>query len=142
MLNVRPTVTRFVSSVQDPNPNLVSRDSTGKITGTIVSTIPVIQTREMESILRVSSGDTTVLGGLMQDDLKKNTDAVPGVSEVPVVGNVFKARAQLNRKSELVIFLRPTVITNASLESDELATYKQYLPSEQLKQNLEQDDER
>lgn len=142
MLNVRPTVTRFVTSVQDPNPNLVSRDSTGKITGTIVSTIPVIQTREMESILRVSSGDTTVLGGLMQDDLKKNTDAVPGVSEVPVVGNVFKARAQLNRKSELVIFLRPTVITNASLESDELATYKQYLPSEQLKQKLEQDDER
>lgn len=142
MLNVRPTVTRFVTSVQDPNPNLVSRDSTGKITGTIVSTIPVIQTREMESMLRVSSGDTTVLGGLMQDDLKKSTDAVPGVSEVPVVGNVFKARAQLNRKSELVIFLRPTVITNASLESDELATYKQYLPSEQLKQKLEQDDER
>ncbi|MBA3695973.1 MAG: secretin N-terminal domain-containing protein [Methylotenera sp.] len=142
MLNVRPTVTRFVTSVQDPNPNLVSRDSTGKITGTIVSTIPVIQTREMESILRVSSGDTTVLGGLMQDDLKKNTDAVPGVSEVPVIGNVFKARAQLNRKSELVIFLRPTVISNASLESDELATYKQYLPSEQLKQKLEPDDER
>ncbi len=142
MLNVRPTVTRFVNSVQDPNPNLVSRDTNGKITGTIVSTIPVIQTREMESILRVNSGETTVLGGLMQDDLKKNTDAVPGVSEVPVVGNVFKARAQLNKKSELVIFLRPTVISNASLESDELATYKQYLPSEQLKQKLEPDDER
>lgn len=142
MLNVRPTITRFVSSVQDPNPNLVSRDKDGKITGTIESRIPVIQTREMESLLRVESGNTTVLGGLMQDDLKKNTDAVPGVSEVPVVGNVFKARAQLNRKTELVIFLRPTVIQNASLESDELATYKQYLPSEQLKQKLEPDDER
>ncbi|HSI43115.1 MAG TPA: pilus (MSHA type) biogenesis protein MshL [Methylotenera sp.] len=142
MLNVRPTITRFVSSVQDPNPNLVSRDAAGNITGTIESRIPVIQTREMESLLRVESGNTTVLGGLMQDDLKKNTDAVPGVSEVPVVGNVFKARAQLNRKSELVIFLRPTVIQNASLESDELATYKQYLPSEQLKQKLEPDDER
>lgn len=142
MLNVRPTITRFVSSVQDPNPNLVSRDSTGKITGTIESKIPVIQTREMESLLRVESGNTTILGGLMQDDIKKNTDAVPGVSEVPVIGNAFKAKAQLNKKSELVIFLRPTVITSASLESDELATYKQYLPSQQLKQTLNADDER
>jgi MSHA biogenesis protein MshL len=142
MLNVRPTITRFVDSVQDPNPNLVSRNAAGAITGTIESRIPVIQTREMESLLRVESGNTTVLGGLMQDDIKKNTDSVPGVSEVPVVGNVFKAKARLNRKSELVIFLRPTVLNNASLESDELATYKQYLPSEQLKQKLEADDER
>lgn len=142
MLNVRPTITRFVDSVQDPNPNLVSRDTNGNITGTIESRIPIIQTREMESLLRVESGNTTVLGGLMQDDIKRNTDSVPGVSEVPVVGNVFKAKARLNKKSELVIFLRPTVISNASLESDELATYKQYLPSVQLKQTLEPDDER
>jgi MSHA biogenesis protein MshL len=149
MLNVRPTITRYVTAVQDPNPSLVSRDNNGNIIvdgegniRTIVSQIPVIQTREMESLLRVESGNTTVLGGLMQDDIKKNTDSVPGVSEVPVVGNVFKAKARLNKKTELVIFLRPTVISNASLESDELATYKQYLPSEQLKQKLEADDER
>lgn len=142
MLNVRPTVTRFVSSVQDPNPNLVIVNAITGVSTTIPSTIPVIQTREMESLLRVDSGNTTILGGLMQDDIKKNTDAVPGVSEVPVVGSVFKGKAQLNKKSELVIFLRPTVLTNASLESDELATYKQYLPSQQLKQALEADGER
>jgi len=142
MLNVRPTITRYITSVQDPNPNLVSRDSAGKITGTIPSPIPVIQTREMESLLRVESGNTTVLGGLMQDEIKKNTDAVPSISEVPVIGKAFKANAKLNKKSELVIFLRPTVITNASLESDELSTYKQYLPSQQLKQALEADGER
>lgn len=142
MLNVRPTITRYIASVQDPNPNLVSRDSTGKITGTITSSIPVIQTREMESLLRVESGNTTVLGGLMQDEIKKNTDAVPGISEVPVIGRVFKANAKFNRKSELVIFLRPTVLGNASLESDELSTYKQYLPSQQLKQAFDADGER
>ena len=142
MLNVRPTVTRFITSVQDPNPNLVSRDSTGKITGTITSSIPVIQTREMESLLRVESGNTTVLGGLMQDDIKSNIDVVPGISDVPLLGKAFKANAQLNRKTELVIFLRPTVISNASLESDELATYKQYLPSQQLKQTLDTEAER
>jgi general secretion pathway protein D len=142
MLNVRPTVTRFITSVQDPNPNLVTKDKDGNTTGTIVSAIPVIQTREMESLLRVDSGHTTVLGGLMQDDIKNNTDAVPGISDVPLVGKAFKANAQLNRKTELVIFLRPTVITSASLESDELANYKQYLPSQLLEKTLEADGER
>ena len=142
MLNVRPTITRYITSVQDPNPNLVSRDSAGNITGTISSPIPVIQTREMESLLRVESGNTTVLGGLMQDEIKKNTDAVPGISDVPVIGKAFKANAKLNKKTELVIFLRPTVLGNASLESDELSAYKQYLPSQALERALETEAER
>jgi general secretion pathway protein D len=61
---------------------------------------------------------------------------------VPVLGRAFKANAKLNKKSELIIFLRPTVITNASLESDELASYKQYLPSQQLEKTLNADGER
>lgn len=132
MLNVRPTVSRFITDVQDPNPNLVID---GK---QISSRIPVIQVREMESMLRVASGDTTVLGGLMQDDIKNNDDKVPGISDVPVIGKAFTAKASLNKKSELIIFLRPTIIGNASLESDELQSYKQYLPTQQLQQSLDE----
>ena len=132
MLNVRPTVSRFITDVQDPNPNLL-------VNGTQISSrIPVIQVREMESLLRVASGDTTVLGGLMQDDIKNNDDKVPGISNIPVVGKAFTAKAALNKKSELIIFLRPTIINNASLESDELNSYKQYLPSQQLQQSLDE----
>lgn len=132
MLNVRPTVSRFITDVQDPNPNL-------SVNGTqIQSRVPVIQVREMESLLRVASGDTTVLGGLMQDDIKNNDDKVPGISNIPVVGKAFTAKAALNKKSELIIFLRPTIITNSSLESDELQSYKQYLPSQQLQQSLDE----
>jgi len=61
---------------------------------------------------------------------------------VPVVGNAFKAKNDSAQKTELVIFLRPTVITNASLESDELSSYKQYLPTQQLKQTPNADGER
>lgn len=132
MLNVRPTVSRFITDVQDPNPNLV-------VNGTqITSRIPVIQVREMESLLRVASGDTTVLGGLMQDDIKNNDDRVPGLANIPVIGKIFTAKAALNKKSELIIFLRPTIISNASLESDELLSYKQYLPTQQLQQTLDE----
>ena len=127
-VNVRPTITRvFGVGVRDPNPQLLA----------IESRIPQIRVREMESMLQINSGSTAVLGGLMQDEIIKNTDKVPGLSDVPGIGKVFTGKNDANRKTELVIFLRPTVISNASLESDELQSYKQYLPAQQLQNVLE-----
>ena len=74
----------------------------------------------------------------MQDEINRNADKVPGLSEIPGVGKVFTGKNDATRKTELVIFLRPTVITNASLESDELQGYKQYLPEQQLQNVLEE----
>ncbi len=68
---------------------------------------------------------------------RRNSDKVPGLSDIPGVGKVFTGKNDANRKTELVIFLRPTVIINASLESDELQSYKQYLPAQQLQNVLE-----
>lgn len=126
-INVRPTISRVVGFVRDPNPQLVA----------IPSNIPQIQVREMESLLQIDSGSTAILGGLMQDEVFKNTDKVPGLSDVPGVGKVFTGRNDANRKTELVIFLRPTVITRPTLESDELQSFKQYLPEQQLQNMLE-----
>jgi MSHA biogenesis protein MshL len=127
-INVRPTISRVLGFVRDPNPQLLN----------IQSLIPQIQVREMESVLQVGSGNTAVLGGLMQDEIDRNSDKVPGLAEVPGLGKVFTGRNDANKKTELVIFLRPTVISNASLESDELQTYKQYLPAQQLENALEE----
>lgn len=126
-VNVRPTISRVLSFVRDPNPLLVG----------VPSTIPQIQVREMESILQINSGSTAVLGGLMQDEIQNNSDRVPGLSSIPGVGKVFTGQNDASKKTELVIFLRPTVIVNASLESDELQSYKQYLPAQQLQNVLE-----
>ncbi|CAG0987689.1 Secretin OutD [Methylophilaceae bacterium] len=128
-INVRPTISSLIRYVPDPNPNLVAVNNQG---------IPEIQVREMESLLQIGSGNTAILGGLMQDVIRKNTDKVPGLSDIPGVGKVFTGKNDGNRKTELVIFLRPTVITNASLESDELQSYRQYLPSQQLQQSFDE----
>jgi len=127
-IDVRPTISRVVGTVQDPNPNLIN----------VQSFIPQIQVREMESILQVSSGNTAVLGGLMQDEIFRNTDSVPGLNKLPLIGKLFNGHNDANRKTELVIFLRPTVIRNASLESEELNAFKQYLPTPQLQQNVDE----
>ncbi|HOY71418.1 MAG TPA: pilus (MSHA type) biogenesis protein MshL [Methylotenera sp.] len=131
-VNVRPTISRVLGFVRDPNPQLAN----------IASQVPQIQVREMESLLQVNSGNTAILGGLMQDEIQRNTDAVPGLSDIKGLGEIFKGRDHSNKKTELVIFLRPTVVKNASLESDELAAYKQYLPTPQLQQTLETEGER
>lgn len=130
-INVRPTISSLIRYVEDPNPQL----DLAKVN---YQGIPEIQVREMESLLQISSGNTAVLGGLMQDVIKSDKDKVPGLSSVPGLGRAFTGINDSNKKTELVIFLRPTVITNASLESDELQGYKQYLPSQQLQQSLDE----
>lgn len=128
-INVRPTISSLIRYVPDPNP---------QIAATVNQGIPEIQVREMESMLSISSGNTAVLGGLMQDQIKRNIDKVPGLSTIPYAGQVFQGRNLSNKKTELVIFLRPTVIPNASLESDELQQYKEFLPSQQLQQTFDE----
>lgn len=131
-INIRPTISRVLRYVEDPNPQLMVG------TTRIISEIPQIQVREFESMLRINSGNTAVLGGLMQDNIQQATDKVPGISKVPLVGKLFTARSNFNVKTELVIFLRPVVIQNASLESEELSGYKQYLPAQQLQRLIDE----
>lgn len=119
VLNVRPTVSKIISYVNDPNPDLAKSG--------VISRIPEIQTREFETILRVPSGQTAVLGGLMQDTLETNRDGLPMLSRVPILGDAVSYRNDLTRKSELVVFMRPIVIRDASLDTD-LSEYRKYLP--------------
>ncbi|MFA6971359.1 MAG: pilus (MSHA type) biogenesis protein MshL [Gallionella sp.] len=109
-LNLRPTITRILSYANDPNPALI--DPVTHIA--TINRIPQIQTREMESILRVRNGDIAVLGGLMQDTRTGNTSQIPGIGSIPGIGELFKARNDSNGKTELVIFLRPVILNQES----------------------------
>jgi MSHA biogenesis protein MshL len=129
-INVRPTISSLIRYVPDPNPSL-------NAAGIPNQGIPEIQVREMESMLQINSGNTAVLGGLMQDQIQRNTDKTPGLSNIPGIGRLFTGRNDFSRKTELVIFLRPTVIKSASLESDELQSYQRFLPEQQLNRGLE-----
>lgn len=97
LLNLRPTISRLVRYVSDPNPSL----------GAVPNLVPETQTREMESLLRVQSGQTAVLGGLIQDDARNTEDGIPGINRVPGLGELFRQRQDTVRKTELVIFFAP-----------------------------------
>ncbi len=128
-LTVRPTISRVNRFVRDPNPSLQLDSSGNPLPNPIENLIPEIQVREMESVLQAGSGQTIILGGLMQDDTRRDRDAVPGLGRLPSpVGDAFSFRDEAVSKTELVIFLKPTVIHNPSLDSDELKFFQRFLP--------------
>lgn len=65
----------------------------------------------------------------MEDEKNNLTDAIPGISNIPVAGNLFKNRNDTTTKTELVIFLRPMVIKDASINGD-FSAYRDMLPDQ------------
>ncbi|MFH2133782.1 MAG: type II and III secretion system protein [Pseudomonadota bacterium] len=110
LLNLRPSITRLLGYVNDPNPALAAAG--------VTSRIPQLQTREMESMLKIENNQIAILGGLMQDEINNLTDGIPLLDSIPFAGNAFKNRNDTKTKTELVIFLRPVVIKDGSIDGD------------------------
>ena len=121
LLNLKPAITRIIGFVNDPNPTLANPCGIGVSScnvAPIVSRIPEIQTREMESVIKVNSGQIAVMGGLIQDSNTDNEDTIPGLFEIPSLGAIFGNRNRENRKTELVVFIRPIVVHDPSIDGD------------------------
>jgi len=102
ILNVRPTISRILGFVSDPNPDLA-------VAG-VRNLVPEIQVREMESVLRVNNGGLVVIGGLMQERIRDDRVQVPWLSSIPVLGHLFSYKKEVSEKTELLVFLKPTVV--------------------------------
>ncbi|MEQ8966050.1 MAG: type II and III secretion system protein [Azospirillaceae bacterium] len=101
-LTVRPTITEISRFVSDPAVEIESGN-------TVESRIPVVEVREVDSVLRLRSGTVAVLGGLMEERAINEDEGVPGLSRIPWAGRLFKTRDEQASLTELVVFLRATV---------------------------------
>ncbi len=97
---VRPTLSKLIRNIPHP----IFPDST----------IPEIAVQEMETIVNMKSGQTMVMGGLMSDTTESTDTGTPGLAEIPLLGNLFKGRNDSSSKSEMVVFLKATIVTDAS----------------------------
>jgi general secretion pathway protein D len=120
LLNVKPSTTRLIKFVQDPNPS---------IPASIPNQVPQLRMREMESLIKVNSGQMAVLGGLIEDSVNDVEDTVPILNSIPIIGSIFSSRNRNNTKTELVVFLRPIVIKDASIDGDYRA-YRALIPAD------------
>ena len=132
-INVRPSISSIIGlGAKDPNPVLANPCGTGVSNCSIPAIenrIPEIQTREMESIIKVENGQMAVMGGLIKEEINKNTSEIPLLGRIPLLGNFFQNRDDTTTKTELVIFLRPTVIKSASVDGD-FSEFRNNLPDQ------------
>jgi general secretion pathway protein D len=82
--------------------------------------------RSIESSVLVEDGSIVVLGGLLQDDTSNTQEKVPGLGDIPIFGNLFRAEARSRKKTNLMVFLRPVVVRDgAATEALSLGRYEQ-----------------
>lgn len=104
-LEVTPQITPEGSVVLDVD---VSRDSVGQLTPAGYA----INTKHVKTQVQVDDGGTVVLGGIYEDADRNDEAKVPSLGDVPGLGWLFKNRNQTRRKSELLIFLTPRVVSD------------------------------
>ena len=74
---------------------------------------PTIQQRKIESTVAVLSGETVALGGLIQDDVDNATTGLPLLSEIPVLGYLFKNTREVTARRELLVMITPRIVRDA-----------------------------
>lgn len=129
-LIVRPTISDLVRYVVDPNPEFTRVELEFVKAGLpkpVSNSIPEIQEREMESVLKLNDGQVAVLGGLIKESAIGEDAGVPGLVTQPTLGYLFGQKNTQKRKTELVIFLRPTLIKHPDIETGDFAPYRDLL---------------
>jgi hypothetical protein len=124
-LSVRPTLTRQTTSVTDPGSAILNADLPSD--QQFVNEIPIIEVRELDSVMKLKSGSVMVIGGLMEE-ISNNVDTgIPGLSSVPWLGNAFKSVNKINGKRELIIFIKATIVsTGGSYDEADRHLYEKF----------------
>jgi type IV pilus assembly protein PilQ len=78
-----------------------------------VNGFPEITTKEAHTEVLVRNGDTTVLGGIYESEVRRNKESVPGFSKIPILGALFQNFDDADDVKELLIFVTPTILSNA-----------------------------
>ena len=118
-LTVKPHVTRDGMLRLDILPEygvIVSTDS--------VTNVPTVDTRKVQTIVLVKDGQTVVLGGLRKKDVTQQTNKIPLLGDLPLVGAAFRFEGEDTTTSEIIVFITPRIIESSVLTGTEQNAYK------------------
>ncbi|MGZ5875730.1 MAG: type II and III secretion system protein family protein [Bradyrhizobium sp.] len=85
----------------------ISNDNSITVTGI---TVPSVKTRRAETTLEIPSGGSMAMAGLIQEQTKQAINGLPGLSQVPVLGSLFRSRDYINNQTELMVLVTPYVV--------------------------------
>jgi len=112
-MNIRPSISSIVDHVDDPAIPLIAAQlpaASQASLANVKNAIPEVQVRELDSVLKIKSGEVMVIGGLMQEKQVGQDTGIPGLMQLPFVGNAFKATSHTTQNTETVIFIKATIV--------------------------------
>jgi MSHA biogenesis protein MshL len=104
-LSINPSISELVESRTFSTPK-----------GAAVSTQPVIDRRDLDTVAKVNSGETVLIAGIMRERKWEDLRGVPWLMNLPFVGNAFRRTEQSTSRTELVIFITPTLISGKNMD--------------------------
>ena len=121
-----------VSEVTSENaffvPGATTVDDDGNLITTAGLSIPGLSVRRANTVVEMPSGGSLVMAGLLQEDLRSNIEGVPGIKDVPVLGQLFRSQDYENSESELVIIITPYLVEPGH-ESDLVDPTEGFVPA-------------
>jgi len=115
--NLELKVTPHITADENIYMKIAATQNTADFARTVLG-IPTIATKEAFTEVLVFNGATTVLGGLYQKSTSENRNSVPFFSDIPIIGYLFKNRAEQDDISELLIFVTPTIVRSETAFTD------------------------
>ncbi|AZL15822.1 hypothetical protein EF513_04590 [Rickettsiales endosymbiont of Stachyamoeba lipophora] len=115
-MNIRPTISKIVDNKKDPSIvyALASQSLEGVNTSDLSSEVPVVEIKELDSILKIKSGEVMVIGGMMEERVANTDSGVPGFKDLPLLGNLFKSSGKTKEIVQTVIFIKATIVPSSS----------------------------
>ena len=109
VLDVTPHISGDGIITMNIHPTITER--TGQATSPDGSSVPIVDVRESDTVVRVAEGETIVISGLISDRTLEAETRVPVLGSLPLIGNLFRKVTRENRKTDLVILLTPRILT-------------------------------
>ncbi|WP_205479454.1 type II secretion system secretin GspD [Sphingomonas arenae] len=93
----------------------------------------VINKREFKTVLTVDDGEILAIGGLLDENERRTIEKIPLLGDVPVLGELFKSRSKSKGKTNLMVFIRPTIVRTAAEAREVTAQKYGYIRGEQMR---------
>ena len=103
----------------------ISNPVTGSSSSSTNALTPTVSTRKVKSSVAVASGQTVLLAGLISDTQNRTRSGIPGLDQIPGLGDILSQTEKTRNRTELIIFIRPQIIrdgTDAHFVAEELRT--------------------
>ncbi|MFC1658606.1 type II secretion system protein GspD [Candidatus Omnitrophota bacterium] len=123
-LNVTPHITNDDYIIMKIKPEISSVKEYLE-TNILQSRIPIVETSEAETVVKVKDGSMIMIGGLIKKEKSYSDKGVPFIYRLPIIGWLFGSKYEDFRKTELIIFLKPKIMSGENVELAKRRTPKE-----------------